>query len=212
MKNSLDPNDREFLAQLNRLDSGTVQEICAELGVTATAVRQRLTRLLGKRLVDRKIQRSGRGRPKHVYHVTETGLRQLGENYADLAIILWRELKRIEEPDVRRRIVDRVRQALVERHGYSVGGTSLLERMRQLQFRLQEQGFDVDLDTTQSLPILREHHCPYPELAQRDSSICELEQEVFEEILGSPVALTQCCLDGHSCCEFEPKVQAAGVD
>ena len=47
MKVFLDFNDREFLDRLHRLRAATVQELCDDLGVTATAVRQRLTRLLG---------------------------------------------------------------------------------------------------------------------------------------------------------------------
>src|SRR5437660_1626524 len=54
-----------------------------------------------------------------------------------------------------------------------------------------------------ALPILRENNCPYSELADGDRGICELEQEVFQRVLGADVKLSQCCLDGHHCCEFE---------
>ena len=80
----------------------------------------------------------------------------------------------------------------------------------QLREALDREGFDVETDTRtdgdETLPILREHHCPYHELAAEDRSICELEQSVFEEVLGVPVTLTQCCHDGHNCCEFEPAI------
>ena len=42
MRVSIDRNDQLFLEQLHRLCGGTVQEICDNVGVTATAVRQRL--------------------------------------------------------------------------------------------------------------------------------------------------------------------------
>ena len=54
-----------------------------------------------------------------------------------------------------------------------------------------------------SLPVLREHWCPYYELASSDRQVCELERQVFEEVLGSQVTRTSCCLDGDACCEFE---------
>ena len=59
-------------------------------------------------------------------------------------------------------------------------------------------------DDSGRLPILRENNCPYLELASSDPAICELEKEVFRKVLGSEVELTQCCLDGHTCCEFQP--------
>jgi predicted ArsR family transcriptional regulator len=63
MKTLLDSNDREFLERLHRLGAATVQEMCADLGVTATAVRQRLTRLGGLGLVSREVVRTGRRPP-----------------------------------------------------------------------------------------------------------------------------------------------------
>lgn len=202
MKMSLEPGDRQFLEQVHRLGSGTVGELCAEIGVTATAVRQRLARLQGLGFVARQTVRSGRGRPHYAYSVTEAGQRQLGDNYEDLAQILWRELQRIEETEVRTRIVNRVRDSLIERYGRFVRGDSLGERLTQLQEALAERGFSVEVDGSGSLPVLRENNCPYHGLASADPSICELEQEVFQRVLQSPVVLTQCCLDGHSCCEF----------
>ena len=202
MKRTIDPNDREFLEQLHRLASATVQEICAELGVTATAVRQRLLRLQGLQFVERELVRSGRGRPHHTYYVTEAGLKRLGDNYEDLALILWRELRQIEEPDIRERIVNRVRDAFVDRYRSSVQGNSLHQRMAELQTALVDQGFDVEFDASGRVPVLRENNCPYLEIASSDPSICELEQSVYERVLGSRVTLTQCCLDGHRCCEF----------
>jgi predicted ArsR family transcriptional regulator len=74
--------------------------------------------------------------------------------------------------------------------------------MQQLQAAMVERGFDVEVQTTRQLPILRENSCPYHELASSDPAICELEQSVFGELLGADVELTKCCLDGHSCCEF----------
>lgn len=115
MKNAIDPHDREFLNQLNRMGSGTVHEICEELGVTATAVRQRLVRLQSLNFIQRETVRSGRGRPFHAYSVTAVGQRELGENYADLAMILWGELRQIEDPAVRELIFERIREALVAR-------------------------------------------------------------------------------------------------
>ena len=196
-------NDRELLQELHRLGSGTVQELCDALGVTATAVRQRLVRLQGSRLIGRETLKVGRGRPSFVYRLTETGTRLLGENYGDLVLVLWRELQEIHEPELRERIVARVRDALVERYGNLVDGQTLDERVAQLTEALSDRGFQVESDCSSGLPVLRENNCPYPELASRDPSICRLEQQVFERILGDSVTLAQCCRNGDHCCEFQ---------
>jgi len=209
MKFSLDKHtDRQLLQALHRLDSATVHQLCDAIGVTATAVRQRLARLQSAQLVAREAVRSGRGRPHHKYRLTEAGTRILGENYSDLALVLWKELQGIQDPETRERVGAGVRDALVLRYGNLVDGESLSERMLQLKQVLVEQGFEVETDSANGLPILRENNCPYPDLAGRDRSICELEQEVFERILGECVTLAQCCRDGDQCCEFHAATES----
>ena len=212
MKANVEQSDRRFLQRLNRLGPSTVSEICGEVGVTATAVRQRLTRLQSLRFVCRETVRSLRGRPHHTYRVTEAGQREIGDNYSDLALILWRELRGIEETAVRQRVFNRVQEALVSEYGRLVDGNSMDERIEQLRTALVDRGFDVELDSSGSLPILRENNCPYLDLASSDKHICELEQAVFGRVLGADVTLTQCCLDGHHCCEFEAAANRSAVD
>lgn len=165
----------------------------------------------------RETVRAGRGRPHHAYQVTGAGRRELGENYTDLARILWNELSRIPDATVRRRVLEGVRESLIRNYGADVRGATVSERMHELCGALADRGFDVELvapavavagASSESLPILRENNCPYLELASSDPSICELEQEVFRQILGTTVTLTQCCLNGSHCCEFEATTAA----
>lgn len=209
MKTILDQSDTEFLGTLHRLGPKTVQEIGEAVGVTATAIRQRLSRLQGSELIVRELVRAGRGRPHYTYRVTTKGLRQLGDNYGDLALILWREIRAIDDDRVRGQITDRIRDALVARFG-PMDGSTVQEKMRRLREVLLNRGYDVDVVPGQ-LPILRENSCPYQELADEDRAICDLEQEVFQRVLGADVKLSSCCLDGHHCCDFEVRdVSAAG--
>ena len=205
MQTALSLTDHEFLQRLHRLGTATIQELCAEAGVTATAVRQRLSRLEAAGLVRKTVERHGRGRPWHSYSITEHAARRLGDNYADLAVLLWQVLTDIEDEGLRARIRQRLQRALVGTYGVGVTGTSMPERMRQLHDVLRDRGFDVELDTASrpgALPILRENNCPYHELASRDAAICGLERAVFSEVLGEQVELAACCQSGHHCCDF----------
>jgi predicted ArsR family transcriptional regulator len=202
MKTVLEQSDSEFLNEMHRIGPKTVQDICSAIGVTATAVRQRLWRLQGNGFVARDLVRTGRGRPHYVYRVTDKGLRQLGDNYGDLALILWREIRNIPDPAIRQAITSRIRDALVSRLG-RFGEGALSERVKRLGDSLLSRGYDVEIGDDGALPILRENNCPYQELAEEDRGICGLEREVFQQALGTEIKLTHCCLDGHHCCEFE---------
>ena len=203
MRATLDQADLDFLSMLKRLGSQSVQGIGDALGVTATAVRQRLSRLQALELVERRAVREGRGRPHHEYQLTEKARRELGENYGDLALIRWREVQRFQDPAVRDAITNRVRDALVARLG-RIEGETLTERLSQLRDNMKTRGYDVEVETNavSTSTVFRENACPYHELADQDRGICELEQEVFQKVLGADVRLSHCCLDGHHCCEF----------
>lgn len=203
MKTAIQSRDREFMETLRSVGPATVQQLCEQMDVTATAVRQRLTRLEAVGMVSKITEKSGRGRPSHSYKVTESGQRQLGDNYGELARILWQQIVTIEDAAVREQLFGQIRQALATKYGHNVSADApLSSRVDQLRGQLVAEGFSVEADLSGELPILRENNCPYLDLAKEDSQICELEHAVFEQVLGTEVTLTQRCVDGHNCCEF----------
>jgi len=214
MRISVEQGDEQFLQQMHGLGHCSIQDLCRAAQVTPTAVRQRLMRLQSLGMVSREVVRQGRGRPHHAYVVTEAGLKLLGDNYGELAVLLWNEIRNIENQDVRQGVMNRLKSVMTRRYGSNITGKTLPERMDQLRDTLRERGFHVEIDTRDGLPILRENHCPYHDLAAVDSEICELEQDVFEQVLGVRLTLVQCCRDGQSSCEFrtpqiEPSVAVA---
>jgi predicted ArsR family transcriptional regulator len=209
MKTTIDKKDRQFLDELHRLGGGTIQEICDDQGVTATAIRQRLSRLQGQALITRDAERFGRGRPRFVYHLTDAGHRALGENYSDLAMVLWNSIRNIEDDATRSLLLGNVQDEMIRRYGRSVVGKRISERFQELGQELGNRGFQVEIDNSGDLPILRENSCPYWDLASTDPEICRLEQSVFEKILGTSVDLMKCSLDGENCCEFHVTAKAS---
>jgi predicted ArsR family transcriptional regulator len=211
MQSRLNSTERQFLDWIHQ-GACTVRALCDASGVTATAVRQRLARLESLGFVARRATSHGRGRPFHSYEVTSQGLRQLGENYQELAELLWEVIAGTTDPATRDRMFSTLRTVMAARYGNKVTGSGMTERVQQLRNCLVEHGFRVDAvpkNEQAGLPVLREHHCPFPDLAARGSELCELEQAVFSDVLGAQVALTACCRNGDHCCEFE--VQAGLV-
>eukprot|EP01025_Chloroclados_australasicus_P021732 TRINITY_DN22746_c0_g2_i1.p1 TRINITY_DN22746_c0_g2~~TRINITY_DN22746_c0_g2_i1.p1 ORF type:complete len:156 (+),score=8.05 TRINITY_DN22746_c0_g2_i1:71-469(+) len=98
MPSPVSNDDRAFLSRLNRLEKPTVQALCDEVGVTATAIRHRLTRLEELGVIERvRLETNGRGRPAYGYRLTESGRGSLGDSSAVLAQTLWREVAKIEK-------------------------------------------------------------------------------------------------------------------
>src|SRR5262245_9860946 len=96
-------SDRELLDLVRRRGPMTVVEMAAGLGVTGTAIRIRLARLLGAGLLERRAERGRRGRLHYTYQVSVEAQKRLGQNYADLAVVLWEEMmSTVEDRKLRR--------------------------------------------------------------------------------------------------------------
>jgi predicted ArsR family transcriptional regulator len=186
----------------------TVVEMAARLGVTGTAIRNRLARLLGAGLVERRSEHQVRGRPKHTYEVSVLAQKQLGQNYADLALALWEELMgTIPDRKLRRLMFIRVTDRMAEIYRGQVSSEEWEGRLVQLTNLLLDRGVEAEVaqDAGRASPFLRQHSCPYYELAEADRGICALERKMFEKVLGRSLRLSQCRLDGDRFCDFEAK-------
>lgn len=199
----IDEGDEAVLLHLQREGHATIPSLCEATRVTATAVRQRLKRLQSLGFVHRVAVRTERGRPHHAYQLTPAGVHALGDNYGELAQLLWDEVQLIDEPEIRTRVMGRIELQLATRYASRVTGRTVAERMQELRVVLQERGFRVEVADQAGLPVLREQHCPYHELATTDAQVCQMEQRVFEQVLGTPLVLAKSCRDGHGCCEFQ---------
>jgi DeoR family suf operon transcriptional repressor len=204
MSTQTETSDQALLNFMRREGAVTISALVAEMGVTATAVRQRLQRLMTNGLIQRQTERKSRGRPNHRYSLTEKGERSTGTNFADMAVVLWEEIKSVEDPAVRRGLLKRIADRFVAQYQDRVTGDTLGERMTALADVMSEREVPFAVDSTGELPVLSALACPYPELAKLDRGVCTMEKMMLSEILGNNVRLSECRLDGASCCTFTP--------
>lgn len=204
-------SDRPLLDIIRRQGPLTVSDMAERLGVTPTAVRNRLTRLLGANLVVRQTESHGRGRPKHTYQASLETHKKLGQNYADLAVALWEELMgAVEDRKLRRLIFGRITDKLADLYSSQLKGEAWQGRMVQLGSILHDRGVETEV-TSGVLPILKQHSCPYFALAEVDRAVCAMERKMFEKVLGQGLRLSRCRLDGHRSCDFESKPAPASL-
>lgn len=185
-----------------------VGELTDLLGVTATAVRQRIERLLEMGLIDREKVVAGRGRPTFRYRLTVTGHRDAGANPADLADAMWREIVAVEDATIRNKLVSavaaRLGQQFASQCNSDQAGDSFQERMRKLSEAMSARQMVTEVTTAGELPVLDIGMCPFPTLTDTsdDRAMCRLEEQMISEALGQPVHLSSCRLDGDDCCQF----------
>ncbi len=205
----IEKSDRGLLEAISRRGSLSVVEIGETLGVTGTAVRQRLDRLTAGGVIERIEVRNttgSRGRPSFKYALTESGKEALGHNLADLARALWSEIREIEDVPTRERLMQGVIRRMTSMYKIEVTGESIEERMQSLAncLRARDVVVSVDAHGDTSLPVLTINGCPYPGLAgQEQHDICEVEQAMFSAVLGRSVKLSECkCHSADGKCTF----------
>jgi predicted ArsR family transcriptional regulator len=206
MSDEIVASDIVIVDLLRKRASMTVIDLASSLEVTATAVRQRLMRLMAQGYVDRSSTKAGRGRPSHFYALTGKGRRKAGSNFGDLAVALWKEIVAIQDPSVRRVLIQRVSERLADVYADRVEGQSVEQRMEQLAGLFRERRVSFNVERTGEKPRLMVQSCPYPDLADRDRHICAMERQLLTRLLGTRLLMRECRLDGDSCCSFEPEV------
>ncbi len=133
----------------------------------------------------------GRGRPRHAYQASVEAQKRLGQNYADLAVVLWEEMMTtVEDRKLRRLLFARITERLAEMYRGQVSGPEWEGRLVQLTSLLHDRGVEAEVarDGVGAFPMLRQHSCPYYELAETDRGICALERKMFEKVLGRGLA------------------------
>jgi len=206
--------DRSLLDLIRRHGPLTINEMVDRLGVTPTAVRNRLIRLVSSGMVERQTEQGARGRPKHTYGASVEAQKSLGQNYADLAVVLWDEMMRtVEDRKLRRVIFGRITERLAELYRVQVTGDAWEGRLVQLGSILHDRGIEAEVTRGDGSlpPILKQHSCPYFELAEVDRTVCAMERKMFEKVLGKGLRLSQCRLDGHRSCDFEAKSEVLAI-
>jgi predicted ArsR family transcriptional regulator len=203
--------DQLVLDLLRREEGLSVTDLMERLEVTATAIRQRLDRLEESGYIERRKQSIGRGRPSFNYFLTDLGWRQAGVTYSDFAISMWNTICSLEDSQLKTALIDSISHRMGGKFREMMPHAPLEQRMQTMAGLLTHRKIPSCYSTGAGLPVLEVHACPYPDLTGlgTDRSVCALETKVLSKALGQDMELSQCRLDGHSCCQFKPTAQNA---
>jgi predicted ArsR family transcriptional regulator len=188
---------------LQRNGSATIKRLEDALGVTATAVRQQIANLLAEGYIELRIERAGRGRPKHVYSLTPRGRALFPNHYDEFTNSLLREILLSEGPEKVQSLLDRMSRRLAEQYARQLVGLSPGERVTKLTELLNAKGILAEVKFESDGIVFHEYSCPFYELARENRAICDMEEGMIAHAVQQPVELISCTLDGHHGCQFK---------
>ncbi len=199
---------RDIVVLLRQVGPCSPDQLATHLGASRTGVLQQLRALETARLVMRRTERHGVGRPRHLYDVTPDAQDLFPSNYDGLAASLLAAIEAIGGTDLieevfearRRQATGLMQRRLAER---LAPDAPLTDRVRELATIQDELGYlariKVDPDGTIRLV---EHNCAIFEVAREHERACQAELELFGDVLGADLVRESHIAAGDRCCSY----------
>ncbi|MBB3039877.1 helix-turn-helix transcriptional regulator [Hoyosella altamirensis] len=180
----------------------TASAISSRLGLSAAGVRRHLDVLIDNGYAEiappRVLRDRGRGRPAKQYMLSAAGRDHLQHAYDDLATAAMRELREIGGEQALERFADRRVRSIVgsvQRDPESVERTA--ERVADA---LTAAGYAASTRRVGLGVEICQHHCPVSHVAAQFPQLCEAEEQVFAEVLGTHVQRLATIANGDCAC------------
>jgi predicted ArsR family transcriptional regulator len=176
-----------ILFRLKTRGPESIAALSETFGVTTEAVRQLLVKLETEGLVAFEDQRAGRGRPKRLWRLTETGHARFPDRHAELTVGLLDAVRaEFGDEGLERLILRREDEQRASYRAATDGAADLEERVARLAELRDREGYMAEWrrEADGSL-LLIENHCPICAAAAKCQNLCRSELSVFREALGA---------------------------
>jgi predicted ArsR family transcriptional regulator len=175
-----------------------VPAMAKALEVNPTAAHQQIAILQRQGLVAMSIVRRPKGRPTHLWSLTEKAEGLFPQAYGSMALSLLRAI-RAAEGDLKIDILFALRtRELAARYRKRLSGKSPIAELARIR---EGEGYMA----RPSRQGLIEQHCPIAAIAREFPQACRWEQKLFERVLGYRLDRTEHIASGGRACVYRPK-------
>ena len=198
---------RMRILQLLKMRAGmTVGQLTEALPISQMGVRQHLAILETEGLIEHYREKQGRGRPRHIYQLTDEANSLFPTTYANFAVGLMHEVAKFNGPGFINKVFRGRMKVQLETYQTRLEGKTLCERVKELARIRDEEGYMARFDENEDDYVLIEHNCPIAVIAQEYPRVCEIELALFRQSLGAKVVREEHLMQGsHRCCYRIPK-------
>lgn len=191
---------------LNNKKGMTIDQLASALNVTRTAVSQHLTTLERDGYVEKGDLQKTRGRPRHLYRLTELEIGIFPKQYAWFAELLLDALARQQGEEGLTRTLHQMGGEVATTLGFRLTGKNTAEKVSEVVKILNEMGYEAGAISysRQKNPLTIEaKNCVYFSLARKYEQVCHFDLGLLSHLLQREVELTECMFRGGNSCRFK---------
>jgi predicted ArsR family transcriptional regulator len=194
---------KAILDYLKEKGQATVDELAEVLDLTSVTVRHHLDILRTEGLVSEPIvrHRNSRGRPQHVFALTEQASQHFPKNYNQLASAVLEELKS-HNPQLVNVIFEGVALRLSAETPKFAAGEPWPQRLEQAVQFLNERGYVARWEQTNQGYLVHTSNCPYEALAAAHPELCQMDMVLIGNLLGVIPQRVSRLADGATSCAY----------
>ena len=203
----------QILQLLKMRCSMSVSQLTEALHISAMGIRQHLTILEEEGLVEYHREKKKRGRPHHIYSLTDEANILFPTTYANFAMGLMQEVEKYNGPGFINKVFRSRMKSQLQMYQERLHGKDLVGRIKELARIRDEEGYMARYDENDTDYVLIEHNCPIAAIAQEYPHVCEIELGLFRQSLGTKVHRVEHLMQGsHRCCYRIPKTDNTNIE
>ena len=190
----------------------SISQLTEALNISAMGIRQHLSILEEEGLVKYHREKKERGRPHHIYCLTDEANNLFPTTYANFAVDLIQEVAKFNGPGFINKVFRSRMKSQLQMYQERLDGKDLVERIKELACIRDEEGYMARYDENDNDYVLIEHNCPIAAIAEEYPHVCEIELALFRQSLGTKVDRIEHLMRGsHRCCYRIPKADSIDI-
>ena len=206
MMATLTDNSKSRLLGLLKASHGsTVLELAESMSMSVVAARKHLCDLEMNGLVELSVEKPcGRGRPQHVYRLSQKGEGTFPKSYAGLCLDVLEHLQTLFGEGALLQVLSAREDKLFESWKPLLEAeTTLRAKLERLSELLSEAGYQARVcECERGNLYLEQGNCPSLEVARHFKQICGVEQTLYQRLLGVPVVRESQISNGAKLCRY----------
>ena len=193
----------KIVEELRRRKSASAVDLAEVFGLSPNAVRQQLVVLERDGLVVERPVRRGKTKPTLEFSLTGEAEKLFPQHYDKMLGAVLREVKTQFGASGVNAVFDGIAKRTAARVKQRVTAADPEQKVAQLTQVLGEDGVVADYNLIEGGFELREHNCPYSEVAKEHPEVCSVIHQVLDETIGGTHVQTESLATGGDACTFQ---------